>query len=490
MALATLESRQTNITSKQRRKLLLKKFEQDKAERRVLKYSRIFRRRFKTLIEDQEARVLQMLTTLPPDKKRIARSDIFDFTTENKYLAEGMRSVYIQTQTDSAEELMDKFNIFVKAVRPEKLLQQKVFDYADKYSVAMAKYVNQTTAKKIQQVAIESMKEGKTYAQVGKDLSSKVFPQLKDGYRAKMTARTEVHGMVENGSYEAAKASNVVKTKEWSAAYGARPTHSEANTQVVGIDEHFIVGGYEMRYPGDASLGADAGEIINCRCSVLYGTEKRELSDKGSKKPSTSAAQSGATFKEAKTIEEAQDFAKRNIGIERVRYKDLRLTHANEINRTLIDLKKAYNFDLRAITTRKDGNYLFQISTKSYKGEIRNTLEINLEMVNRFRSQESFAKMAMNNYDKGFWASKNLGDVLTHEIGHALTVRRGLSTKAFNRIIDTLEKTKLPKISTYGSTNGVEGLAEWFVAYSRGDKVPAEVASLLKKYMGVTKPMT
>ena len=31
-----------------------------------------------------------------------------------------------------------------------------------------------------------------------------------------------------------------------------------------------LFGGYNLQYPGDASLGASAGETVNCRCATLY----------------------------------------------------------------------------------------------------------------------------------------------------------------------------------------------------------------------------
>lgn len=60
--------------------------------------------------------------------------------------------------------------------------------------------------------------------------------------------------------------------KEWVAVLDrrTRPTHVAADGQVVGLNETFNVGGFSMRFPTDGSLGAPAGEIVNCRCkSVL-----------------------------------------------------------------------------------------------------------------------------------------------------------------------------------------------------------------------------
>lgn len=60
--------------------------------------------------------------------------------------------------------------------------------------------------------------------------------------------------------------------KRWDAIIDdkTREDHVDVNGAVVPIDEPFIVGGYEMMYPGDESLGAGPEEIINCRCSVEY----------------------------------------------------------------------------------------------------------------------------------------------------------------------------------------------------------------------------
>ncbi len=45
-----------------------------------------------------------------------------------------------------------------------------------------------------------------------------------------------------------------------------RPAHWEADGQIVGWDEPFIVGGEELRYPGDPQ--GSAGNTINCLCRV------------------------------------------------------------------------------------------------------------------------------------------------------------------------------------------------------------------------------
>lgn len=45
--------------------------------------------------------------------------------------------------------------------------------------------------------------------------------------------------------------------------------HNEANGQTQPVDQPFVVGGQLLMFPGDRSLGASAGNTINCRCSSL-----------------------------------------------------------------------------------------------------------------------------------------------------------------------------------------------------------------------------
>ena len=59
-------------------------------------------------------------------------------------------------------------------------------------------------------------------------------------------------------------------TRTWDASEDSftRATHRAADGQERGPDGYFRVGGYRMKHPGDASMGAPAKEIISCRCVV------------------------------------------------------------------------------------------------------------------------------------------------------------------------------------------------------------------------------
>jgi hypothetical protein len=60
--------------------------------------------------------------------------------------------------------------------------------------------------------------------------------------------------------------------KEWITVQDetVRPWHKEAHGQQVLEQEAFIVGGQNLMYPGDASMGATIENLINCRCFLDY----------------------------------------------------------------------------------------------------------------------------------------------------------------------------------------------------------------------------
>jgi len=59
--------------------------------------------------------------------------------------------------------------------------------------------------------------------------------------------------------------------KEWVTVgdEAVRDAHVDADSQVVDISEPYNVGGELLKYPGDMSLGASIGNVINCRCSSV-----------------------------------------------------------------------------------------------------------------------------------------------------------------------------------------------------------------------------
>jgi len=88
-------------------------------------------------------------------------------------------------------------------------------------------------------------------------------------WRAMRISATEVNTASNFGDLRGAKLTGLPFQKEWQAGGPSiRDTHIAASGQIVEENDMFIVGGYELAFPGDDSHGAGAEEIINCKCAM------------------------------------------------------------------------------------------------------------------------------------------------------------------------------------------------------------------------------
>jgi hypothetical protein len=102
-------------------------------------------------------------------------------------------------------------------------------------------------------------------------------------YRAETIARTETIQSLNRGEYMAAMeviregglSSDAIR-KYWDDAGDGRVRHTHRmmgakynSEKGIPVDQPFeFANGMKMMYPGDSSLGADVGEIVNCRCAL------------------------------------------------------------------------------------------------------------------------------------------------------------------------------------------------------------------------------
>lgn len=91
-------------------------------------------------------------------------------------------------------------------------------------------------------------------------------------WQARRIAQTETMiGMADAGAL-AASTLDVEFVKQWavSGLGNTRETHEAMDGIIVGAEEPFILPeGDRMMYPHDGSMGASAGEIINCACDCI-----------------------------------------------------------------------------------------------------------------------------------------------------------------------------------------------------------------------------
>ncbi len=123
-----------------------------------------------------------------------------------------------------------------------------------------------TDIEAVRVIILNGFNEGQGIPQI-----SKLIRQFYDDnspWKAARVARTEVAKAAGFGSHEAAAQSGIVETKKWLTARDAsvRDSHSELEGEEQPLNGNYSNG---LSFPGDPS--GDAGEVINCRCTELYG---------------------------------------------------------------------------------------------------------------------------------------------------------------------------------------------------------------------------
>ncbi len=83
--------------------------------------------------------------------------------------------------------------------------------------------------------------------------------------------RTEINAMCNLAALDGAYRSGMrFKTWETFGDGKVRPSHKAVGGTRIPIDEPFTVRSSKLMFPNDTSLGADAEEIVNCRCTLKF----------------------------------------------------------------------------------------------------------------------------------------------------------------------------------------------------------------------------
>lgn len=161
--------------------------------------------------------------------------------------------------------------------RVETVWAHAVGHYIDTVGVERVQGITATTKQKIRAVLREGLDAGDTLAEVAEAITE-AYGVMAD-YRAERIARTEVLTASNYGGQEAARATGIPLVKEWISTRDDRTRgqvatdefdHYGMDTQQRALNDPYDVSGEPMLCPGDSSLGASAGNIINCRCVEGY----------------------------------------------------------------------------------------------------------------------------------------------------------------------------------------------------------------------------
>jgi hypothetical protein len=133
--------------------------------------------------------------------------------------------------------------------------------------------ISETTREAIRNVIITALEQGTDSVVVAKQLQADWAFSYERATRIVQTEITAAQNAAAHYSLDMFADTKDI-TKNWLATNDlrTRDSHSVANFTQKDIEyaKPFIVGGAELMYPGDTSLGAPAREIVRCRCTVTY----------------------------------------------------------------------------------------------------------------------------------------------------------------------------------------------------------------------------
>lgn len=167
------------------------------------------------------------------------------------------------------DKLTDQINI---GFRSEEIIKQtaeeaKKAGLGDKI-VKITDYTRELIRKEIEQ----GLEKNLTKEQIAQNIT-KVTEGTISKMRALRISRTETTHANSKSTEILSNAIPFEQVKIWIPRIDGRerPEHGAMlNKKPILKKEPFIVGGERLMYPGDSSLGASAGLIVNCRCSVHY----------------------------------------------------------------------------------------------------------------------------------------------------------------------------------------------------------------------------
>lgn len=385
--------------------------------------------------------------------------------------------------------------------------------------------------------------QGHGVKQVADDLQKRIETMNRES--AIRTARTALTGAENAGRLDGlgkAREKGIDVQKEWVATMDGRTRHSHrvVDGETVDQDKKFSNG---LRYPGDPA--GPGREVYNCRCTMIGAlkgvreaeptmrrvrnpeTEEYELIEDMSytewekwKKHAQSVENSGEDgiinierniFSSARTKKEAEEYAKKVLGVSKIQTTGIPLESVNKINEALHDVYMEYPQLNGVIQQIKvvNSQHTAAFGVRYNGGKISTYLEIDRTAFSRLKELE---KDISDQVSKGFWSKKEgAKGVIWHEIGHTLefvqtfrdaqvnpfstspndTLAKYMAFKAYGKgdIATTTVNTAIANIgakqdawesiSGYAATDKAEAFAE-AISDASGNRLSEEIKKIVK----------
>lgn len=378
--------------------------------------------------------------------------------------------------------------------------------------------------KSIRSEITRGISAGMSYNEIARNISKATKAPLS---RAKTIVYTEGHRVQQASNYDGqrkAKSKGADVVKQWNSILdgNTRPTHRKLDGQIREVEEPFEMDGKKAMYPGEFG---DPAEDCNCRCVSMtrarwaldedelqtlkdraeyFGLDKSESFNDFKKKFLEASKQIPETISSkyvpAKTIKEAEDFAKQN-GVKYADYSKLPLETANKLNEALSTLPEDVRpvFVGDSVTLEKYWGGKLPRSSRNYYGVTMQIFDgvhlgfgngvdfdANGYMVGISSSYKTSAKITasklksqkvyQDKYGRKWFFNENGESTPFHEMGHVYANTKGLP-KGFEEAAERWAKEAKCDMLKKPS----EAWAEAWGAYFTGNNdLPDYISSFVK----------
>ncbi len=221
-------------------------------------YEKKFKSQFDKYLKGQRDRILELIDEgrIKNIKNKALIDEIFNLRTEITIgiaeLIPLMKSIARKAGED-AMKLVGSGGFRMNA---------NVESWLDLKAQVFLRQINETTFKKLKDTFAESFANNETRDDLIARLKN-TYGDISKG-RANVIARTETHGIVQEGTIQGYKQAEM-PIKIWVAVMDSdtRDWHASMDGEEVPLNSYFSNG---LKYPGDPA--GDADEVINCRCTI------------------------------------------------------------------------------------------------------------------------------------------------------------------------------------------------------------------------------
>jgi hypothetical protein len=371
------------------------------------------------------------------------------------------------------------------------------------------KIVNDSAKRSIRKIVSSGMGEGISHKSIAKNIRE--AGKVTTGWKALRIARTETHTAGVKAVDSAIKSTRIEMEREWVSARDNRTRTrmrksrfehfldypAGANKERVAQDGTFVGTGESLKFPGDPS--GSGGNVVNCRCVLLYHTVRSTQPVKPYTPP---AAPSVPAYVPAKNMDEVQNAFKQNkIGhanFEGNWSRKQRLDMANQTAEHWHDLRTRFP---KLVKIQDEQQHLFDVyffKGRSLRPQGPNAVygeytkgSLKIDIVSGLLKKHSIGVGK-----KRYLVSKDFFSTFRHEMGHHIKDHMPKEYLAITRRMARIWREKGKKyfgdrVSKYAGANLNEAFSECFAAYTspkyRKGMLPKDIEEIFEDLLGKPK---